>query len=533
MAYIMSQIIVNDLTFSYETVYDNIFEHVSFLIDTDWKLGFIGRNGRGKTTFLNLLLGKYEYQGSINSSVDFDYFPFEVTDLSESTLRIIKDKIAPFTFWEEEMQKCLIVQEDGHNTEMLERYGQILDLYQTHDGYTIEEQIEKEISKLKVNPSVLERPFVSLSFGERTKVMLAAMFLKKNNFLLIDEPTNHLDLEGREALANYLQTKKGFILVSHDRAFLDQCIDHVLSINRANIEVMKGNYMTWRQNKDQQDNNELEKNIQLKKDITVLEEAAKRAMGWADQVEASKIGTHAADRGAIGHKAAKMMKRAKSIESRKLDAIEEKKGLLNNIDQMDPLKMNLLAFPKKRLIEVEDLSLYYGEQEVTTGLNFTLEYGDRIAIQGKNGSGKTTLFKLLLGEAIQHKGRLQVARGLKISYVSQDTSYLMGNLKDFAVNYGVDETIFKTVLRQLDFNRIQFEKDIQDFSGGQKKKVLLAKSLAEPAHIFLWDEPLNFIDVFSRIQIEELILKYKATIIFVEHDKMFSDKIATKFIKLI
>jgi len=97
---------------------------------------------------------------------------------------------------------------------------------------------------------VLERPFSTLSFGERTKVMLAALFLKKNNFLLIDEPTNHLDMEGRAALADYLRTKKGFILVSHDRAFLDQCIDHVLSINRADIEVMKGNYTTWRENKD-------------------------------------------------------------------------------------------------------------------------------------------------------------------------------------------------------------------------------------------------------------------------------------------
>lgn len=532
MTAIMSQILINDLTFSYETVFENIFEHVSFIIDTDWKLGFIGRNGKGKTTFLNLLMGKYEYQGNITASVVFDYFPFEVTDRSESTLKIIKDKIAPFTKWEEEMQACLMAQEEGNQKEAMERYGQLLDLYQAHDGYTIEEQIEKEIGKLGVDSSVLDRPFDTLSFGERTKIMLAALFLKKNNFLLIDEPTNHLDAEGRDVLSGYLQTKKGFILVSHDRAFLDQCIDHVLSINRANIEVMKGNYTTWRQNKDQQDQYELEKNNQLKKDILILEEAAKRAMGWADQVESSKIGNHSADRGFIGHKAAKMMKRAKSIESRKLDAVEEKKGLLKNIDQMEALKMNILPFPKKRLIEVEDLSLFYEEREITSQLNFTLEYGERIAIEGKNGSGKTTLFKLLLGTPIQHTGSFHLAQGLKISYVSQDTSYLKGNLKDFAVNNGVDETIFKTVLRQLDFSRTQFEKDIQDFSGGQKKKVLLAKSLSEPAHIFLWDEPLNFIDVFSRIQIEELILKYKATMIFVEHDKMFREKIATKHIKL-
>jgi lincosamide and streptogramin A transport system ATP-binding/permease protein len=121
---------------------------------------------------------------------------------------------------------------------------------------------------------------------------------------------------------------------------------------------------------------------------------------------------------------------------------------------------------------------------------------------------------------------------LKISYVSQDTSYLTGNLKDFALRYGLDESIFKTVLRQLDFARVQFEKDISEFSAGQKKKVLLAKSLSEPSHVFVWDEPLNYIDIFSRIQIEELILKYQPTFVFVEHDRMFCERIATEIIQL-
>jgi lincosamide and streptogramin A transport system ATP-binding/permease protein len=524
---------INDLTFSYDTAYDNIFEHVNFMIDTDWRLGFVGRNGKGKTTFLNLLLGKYEYKGSITSSAQFDYFPFEVENQEVNTLNIIKDKIAPFTEWEEQMHQCLAQMEDPeHKEEALEQYGRVLDLYQAHDGYVIEEMIEKELGKLQVDLSVLARPFQTLSFGERTKVMLAALFLKKNHFLLIDEPTNHLDMEGRETLAKYLQTKQGFILVSHDRAFLDACIDHVLSINRSSIEVMRGNYTTWQQNKELQDNYEIEKNQQLKKEIAVLGDAAKRAMGWSDQVEASKIGNHVGDRGFVGHKAAKMMKRAKSIESRKLDAIEEKKGLLKNVEQVDDLKMNLLSFPKKRLIEAEEVSLFYEERNVASDINFTLWQGDRIAIRGKNGSGKTSLFRLLLGEQISYTGDIRRAPGIKMSYISQDTSYLSGNLSDFAVKYGLDETIFKTVLRQLDFGRSQFEKDIQEFSGGQKKKVLIAKSLAEPAHVFLWDEPLNFIDVISRVQIEELILRYEPTMIFVEHDRVFQERIATKTVQL-
>lgn len=423
------------------------------------------------------------------------------------------------------METCL-------NTGNLHRYGEVQEIYQKHDGYIIEELIQKELAKLKVEADALGRPFDTLSFGERTKIMLAALFLKKNNFLLIDEPTNHLDMEGRRILADYLQTKKGFILVSHDRAFLDKCIDHVLSINRCNIEVQKGNFTSWHQNKTMRDNYEMEKNRQLIKDIASLTEAARTTAGWADKIEDSKTGSHVFDRGYVGHQAARMMKRAKSIERRRLDAIEEKKGLLKNIEQIEPLKMNILPFHKNRLIELEDVSLYYGNEKISSGIGLSVRSGDRVAINGKNGSGKTTLFKLLLGENIDHTGKVYVAPGLKISYVSQDTSYLEGTLKDFSNKYRLNEAIFKAVLRQMDFGRGQFEKDIRDFSMGQKKKVLLAKSLAEPAHIFLWDEPLNYIDIFTRMQLEELILSYKPTIVFIEHDEIFTKKVATKVINL-
>jgi ABC transporter. len=184
------------------------------------------------------------------------------------------------------------------------------------------------------------------------------------------------------------------------------------------------------------------------------------------------------------------------------------------------------------MIEFEDVSLYYVDRKIASGIEFCVYSGDRMAVRGRNGSGKTTLFKLILGKDIKYTGKVYVAPGLKISYVSQDTSYLEGTLRDFSEKYGLDETIFKAVLRQMDFERTQFDKNIRDFSLGQKKKVLLAKSLAEPAHIFLWDEPLNYIDIFSRMQLEELILTYKPTIVFIEHDGMFTDKVATKVVNL-
>lgn len=490
----MSQILVNNLTFYYENSYDNIFEKVSFTIDTDWRLGFIGRNGRGKTTFLNLLMGKYEYTGNITANVTFDYFPYVIPEnlIKEDTIQVIEYMDSNYELW----------------------------------------KICRELNLMHMEGDILYRPFITLSNGERTKVMLAVLFSKENNFLLIDEPTNHLDLEARENVRDYLNLKKGFILVSHDRWILDACIDHVLVINKTNISVEQGNFSTWWENKKRQDEFELAENVKLKKDISRLSEAAKRAEGWSDQIEKSKIGSHSPDRGFIGHKAAKMMKRAKSIENRMENAIEEKSKLLKNIETASELKIIPLIHHKEVLIEAKDFSIYYEDKQITETLNFKLAAGDRMVLRGSNGCGKSSVIKKIMGQDINSSGTLSLASGLQISYVSQDTSHLKGALKDFSEEHQLDMTLFKTMLRKLDFERTQFEKNMEDYSGGQKKKVLLAKSLCERAHVYIWDEPLNYIDLFSRLQIEELVLDFKPTMLFVEHDKAFVEKVSTKTVEI-
>jgi lincosamide and streptogramin A transport system ATP-binding/permease protein len=492
----MSIINVRNLTFAYDGSYDNIFENVSFQIDTGWKLGFTGRNGRGKTTFLNLLLGKYEYSGSISANVSFEYFPFNVSDEENMTIDIVSEIYPDYLQW----------------------------------------KLMRELSLLEVSEDVLYRPFSSLSNGEQTKVLLAALFLKENSFLLIDEPTNHLDMNARKLVSDYLNAKSGFILVSHDRAFLDNCVDHILSINKTNIEIQKGTFSSWWENKRRQDDFELAENEKLKKDITRLSEAAKRTSNWSNEVEKTKKGTtnsgSKVDRGYIGHKAAKMMKRSKSIESRQLSAIDEKSKLLKNIECSDNLKLIHLPYHKSRLAELDNVSIFYGDRMVFDDVSFTIEQGDRIALMGKNGSGKSSIIKLICGEDISCRGTFMKGSQLKISYVSQDTSHLKGNLTDYAISCGIDESLFKAMLRKLDFSRTQFEKDMSAFSGGQKKKVLIAKSLSERAHLYIWDEPLNFIDVISRMQIEELLLEHSPTLLFVEHDIEFCKNIATKVIEL-
>ncbi len=488
----MSLIQVSNLTFAYDGSYENIFENVNFQLDTNWKLGFTGRNGRGKTTFLNLLLGKYEYRGSISASVSFSYFPYQVEEKSAFSIDVVEEIYPEYEYW----------------------------------------QLAREMNALQLPEDVLYRPFETLSNGEQTKLMLAVLFLRENNFLLIDEPTNHLDMPGRETVSRYLSSKKGFILVSHDRAFLDGCVDHILSINKAGIEVQRGNFSTWWENKQRQDAFEQAENEKLKREIRRLEETARQKADWSDRVEATKIGFGSYDRGYIGHKAEKMMTRSKAIKRRQTAAIEEKSKLLKNIERSDVLKIFQTPFQTQRLVELKNVAIAYGEREVCGGVSFTIRQGDRIALQGANGSGKSSLIKLICGEAIPHTGEVWIGNGLEISYVSQDTSALQGRLSDFAREHGIDESLLLAMLAKLDVPKAQMEKDMSALSAGQKKKVLLAKSICQPAHLHIWDEPMNYIDVISRMQMEDLLLQYQPTILFVEHDKAFCENVATKTVPL-
>jgi len=312
-------------------------------------------------------------------------------------------------------------------------------------------------------------------------------------------------MTARKLVSDYLNTKSGYILVSHDRAFLDNCVDHILSINKTNIEIQKGSFTSWWENKTRQDNFELAENEKLRRDINRLSDSSKRTGNWSHKVEKTKNGTRNSgskvDKGYIGHKAAKMMKRSKSIEQRQQSAIDEKSKLLKNIESAERLEITQLSFHKRQLAELENVSIFYGEKRVCAGVSFSIEQGERIALSGNNGSGKSSILKLICGEEINHTGNFEKDGQLTISYVSQDTSDLQGNLTDYARDNGIDESLFKSILRKLDFSRVQFEKDLSTFSGGQKKKVLIAKSLSERAHLYIWDEPLNFIDVISRMQL--------------------------------
>lgn len=375
----MSLIKIENLTFSYPSGYENIFENVSLQIDTNWKLALVGRNGRGKTTLFRLLMGDFEYSGKIISNTEFEYFPYRVKNKSKVTEDILSDICPAAQEWE----------------------------------------IMRELAYLSVK---------------------------------------------------------------------------------------------------------------LQKEIKQLKRAAAQTKNWSNKVEASKKG--AVDKGYVGHKAAKMMQRSKNLQTRQNQAIEEKSSLLNNAEIARSLKLTPIEYHSRTLVNFSNVSIYYNDKTVCKPVSFTIEQGDSVFIDGINGSGKSSILKLIAGEKISHSGNVSIGSGVKISYVPQSTSNLKGRLSDFIFDSQIDESQFKTILNKMNFDKNLYGKDLSELSEGQRKIVMLAKSLCEKAHLYIWDEPLNYIDIYTRIQIENLICEYAPTIIMVEHDSIFRNKTANKTISI-
>ena len=496
----MSIISVNNLTYYYDGCDEAVYENVSFTLDTTWKTGLIGRNGRGKTTLLKLLTGELENGGAVNTKAEFLYFPFDVEDKNMSGSELIGIICPDVQEWE----------------------------------------VIRELSYMGTDCDILYRPFSTLSGGEQTRLLLCLLFLRDNAFLLIDEPTNCLDLDAREAIGDYLKAKSGFILVSHDRDLLDKCTDHILSLNRSDTEIINGNYSVWKENFDRKEANELMRDKKLKSEIGHLKAAAERSKKWADTAESRKIGIDptktekSLDRRAVeGAKAKAMMKRMKAVESRRQTAIDEKSELLKNREYIDTLKIPSIKAKSATVLSVQNLVPYYCDycdngNALCEPVSFTLSDGERLCLSGKNGCGKSTILKIIAGADISYSGSIVKAPGLKISVLPQDTNGLFGTLDEFSERLGVDAELVRAILAKLGFSRRELIGRTENLSAGQKKKVLIAGSLATPANLYIWDEPLNFVDIISRIQLERLLGANTPTMLLAEHDRYFCENTGTK-----
>lgn len=286
----MSKITIEDMTYYYEDFYHSVFEHVNLVLDTDWKMGLIGRNGRGKTTLLKLLDRELEVSaGRIETASSIVYFPYQWDSKYTNTMDIIKENIGGLKTMELAMDRLLVqMNEETEQTMDCGRYLQLQEQYQNMGGYQAESKIYKELKDMQLDTSLLDRDFETLSGGERTSMLIIALFLRKDTFVLLDEPTNHLDEQRKRAVAAYLKRKKGFILVSHDVRFLNQVVDHILAINKSDITLEQGNYATWKKNMEQKESYELRTRQHLEEEIVQLERRAGTTRKWAETANTQK-----------------------------------------------------------------------------------------------------------------------------------------------------------------------------------------------------------------------------------------------------
>lgn len=521
----MSKIIINNMSFTYKEYYQPIFNNVNITLDTDWKLGLIGRNGRGKTTLLRLLSGEMEPdRGSIITETATELFPYRISTEYQKTMDVIKEYVGYLKTMEDQMEAAMNQKDDGG----MELYQQILTRYLELDGYLMESRIKKELALMKLPEKLLDQDFELLSGGEKTKMQIIALFLRKNPFVLLDEPTNHLDFEGKQVLADYLRGKKGFLVVSHDRAFVDEVADHILSINKADIAIERGNYSSWKMNKDRVEEYELRTKEKLEKDVEHLEKISVRSRNWASVAEKQKSPFATNNRG-NSTRAARFMRQAKAAEQTIRDNIAEKKNLLKNYEVSSDIILKQPPIKENLLISAYGLSFGYSKDLLFTKLTFEIQKGDRVWIRGRNGAGKSTLLKLI-GKKIPNS-RIAFANDIKIETAFQEPLWTNGMLKEL-ISAPETKRRFVDICHLLDISHDTMQRPLETLSSGEQKKIDIARALASPSHVLLLDEPLNFCDICFREQLEKAILTYQPTIVFVEHDEWFGKNVATKEINL-
>jgi lincosamide and streptogramin A transport system ATP-binding/permease protein len=528
----VSTIICRGLSFGFDGSETDIFDRLDLTIDSHWRTALVGRNGRGKTTLLRLLAGELvPDSGEIETSVGCRLFTGQPDDGGLTGWQAAKSAAGPFLRWELTLERLL-----GEGDERsLEEYGELEIRFREAGGYQIDAGLDRELDALQINMALRSRPFDRLSGGEQTRCLLAGLFTVEQAFPLIDEPTNHLDLDGRRKLSEYLAGKEGFLLVSHDRAFLDACVDHVVALNPDTVEVHRTAFSVWRASYLARLREQARANESLKKEIRRHETTAAARRAGAEARESDKA-PHT-DKGFIGARAARQMKKAINAERRAERAAESRRESLLDVEKAYPLKLPEMpegVSASTPLVAATNLVVIRGEP-LFAPVSFKLVAGDRLAVLGPNGCGKTSLLELVAGSPIDYTGTLTRPGQVRFSTASQLPRWRTGDLAERLAGAGIELTRFRQIMAALGVRGAVLEQPLETLSQGQLKKIELARSLMEPAHLLIWDEPLNYIDVETREQIESLLVEDRRrapALISVEHDAEFIERTATSVLHL-
>lgn len=505
----------NNLKKSYGA--DVIFDNVSFDLKEGEVVGLLGRNGTGKSTLLKILKGlETPDSGNIqffkkcsmgyleqipeypNMTVqDVLYLPFEKVMSIEKDMRAIEGLLAT-SLNENDMNK------------LLEKYGRLQEAFDKNNGYSISSKVEKIKNGLNITEDLSNSIFDKCSGGEKTRVLVAKMLLEEPEILLLDEPTNNLDIKTLEWLEDYIKQYKGSVLVvSHDRYFLDHVIGRVLELDTDGIEEYDGNYSKYIQDKEQR---------------------------FLERYKAYENNQY------ITHRMEMQVRRLKSMNSQILRGVANKiENRLNKMEKIDkPIfekkSMRMNEFSGSRsgatLLEAVGIAKSFEQKELFSDIDLTIEKGDRIGIIGENGSGKTTLLKILLGQETPDDGIIEISSTAKIGYLTQDTSFEDEEktiLETFIQSFdSMNQGEARNKLASMLFTSDDVYKKIKVLSGGEKIRLKLCILMNQNLNLLVLDEPTNHLDLNSREVLEENLMNYSGTLLFVSHDRYFLEKMTNK-----
>lgn len=505
--------------------FGNVLKDVSFTLNESEKVAIVGDNGCGKSTLLKMIAGIENFKsGNITIKKDCVVEYLEQGDVSDTTKGICIDILnSAFKHLHKieqelknyEQQMCVVTDAEQLNI-LIKRYSNLQEKFILLGGYEIENQINYVVNGLKIDKTLLNRDFQTLSGGERTLINFARILLSKPDLLLLDEPSNHLDVERIEWLEQYIKDYKGTVLiVSHDRYFLDKVINKIVEIDDGKAKIYHGNYSKYLEQKEQEEVKEFEIYKVQQKKIEEMQKAIKRLKEWGKLSDNPMF-----------------FRRAKAIQSN-LDRFKEQA-----LDKPKEHKLLNLSFSNsgrasQEVLTIKNFSLNIANKQLLNNANCLIQNAEKVAILGQNGCGKSTLLKHILNDYGQAEGVCKLSSNQKVGYLSQiiefydSTQTLLWTLMN---ELGFDEQKARSVLYNFQFYKKDWTKTVKSLSGGEKLRLKLAIILQDKINLLILDEPTNHIDITTREVLEESLKNFKGTIIFISHDRYFINKIATKII---
>lgn len=492
-----------------------IFENLQLEVNSGEHVAIVGVNGSGKTTLLQLLAGvEIPEKGRIIKSKEatigylhqIPHYPqHAVKEVLEEAFSDIYAMKARMTALEQEMQSTV-------TDKILLQYGQLQEQFMLLGGYEVDTQLAMIANGLGIT-DMLEQPFNSLSGGEKTKVMLGQILLKKPSILLLDEPTNHLDMQAIEWLENYVRNFEGIVIVvSHDRHFMNQVAQKIIEIEDGEAFAYNGDYDAFIAQKEAKVEQQFANYEEQQKKIKKMQETIKRLKQWANEANPPNASMH---------------RRAKSME-KALARIERVKKPITK-KKMN-LALTMAERSGKEVVLLEGVHHGY-DKPLLKDSNLAVYFGERLAIVGSNGSGKSTLLKMMLGEIVPKRGICYVGSNVKFGYLSQQFEHQNPSIRlidAFRESVAVSEAEARHILARFLFYGYDVFKKVKDLSGGEKMRLRLAQLMHEDINVLILDEPTNHLDIEAREVLEETLESFEGTIIGVSHDRYFLQKIFAK-----